>query len=91
MQTVVLVRTTKHRRQGEKMFDIQNYGSFIIAIILFQIIPGAGTITTLNATARNGVGVGMSAVCGTLLGDFVYMLAGVALIGFGVKLAFNNR
>ncbi len=59
------------------MFDIQNYGSFIMAVVVFQIIPGAGTITILNATARNGVGIGMRAVFGTLAGDFIYMLAAV--------------
>jgi threonine/homoserine/homoserine lactone efflux protein len=59
------------------MFDIQNYGSFIMAIIIFQLIPGAGTITILNATARGGIGSGMKAVCGTLSGDFIYMLAAV--------------
>lgn len=59
------------------MFDIQNYGSFIITIIVFQLIPGAGTITILNATARKGIGSGMKAVLGTLSGDFIYMLSAV--------------
>ncbi len=59
------------------MFDIQNYSSFIMAVVVFQIIPGAGTVTILNATARNGVGSGMKAVFGTLSGDFIYMLAAV--------------
>ena len=59
------------------MFDIQNYGSFIIAIILFQLTPGAGTVTILNATARHGVGSGMRTVLGTISGDFIYMLAAV--------------
>lgn len=59
------------------MFDIQNYGSFILAIAAFQIIPGAGTVTILNATARKGVYSGLKAVFGTLLGDFIYMLAAV--------------
>ena len=59
------------------MFGIENYGSFIMAVIIFQIIPGAGTITILNATARHGVGFGMRAVSGTLTGDFIYMLAAV--------------
>jgi threonine/homoserine/homoserine lactone efflux protein len=59
------------------MFDIQNYGSFIMAIVVFQIIPGAGTISILNATARNGIGGGMKAVFGTLSGDLLYMLAAV--------------
>ena len=59
------------------MFDIQNYGSFIMTIVVFQLIPGAGTITILNATARGGIGSGMKAVLGTLSGDFTYMLAAV--------------
>ncbi|MBT4090314.1 MAG: LysE family translocator [Deltaproteobacteria bacterium] len=59
------------------MFNIQNYSSFIMAIIIFQLVPGAGTITILNATARNGVGSGMRTVLGTITGDFIYMLAAV--------------
>ena len=39
------------------MFEIQNYPQFILAIILFQLIPGAGTLAILNATARRGVRV----------------------------------
>ncbi len=57
------------------MLEIQNYASFIMAIIVFQLIPGPGTITILNATARRGVGGGLKAVLGTLSGDFIYMLA----------------
>lgn len=60
------------------MADIQNYAGFIAAILVFQLIPGAGTIAILNATARNGRATGMAAVCGTLAGDFVFMVAAVA-------------
>jgi leucine efflux protein len=60
------------------MFDIQNYGSFIAAILVFQLIPGPGTIAILNATARNGVRAGMAAVVGTLVGDFIFMFAAAA-------------
>jgi leucine efflux protein len=67
------------------MFGIENYGSFVSAILLFQLIPGAGTIAILNATARRGVGGGMRAVGGTLTGDFVYMLA--AVLGLATLLA----
>ena len=59
------------------MIGIQNYNSFIVAIVAFQMIPGAGTVAILNATARNGIGSGMKAVFGTLSGDFIYMLAAV--------------
>lgn len=60
------------------MFDIQNYGSFIAAIVIFQLMPGPGTFAILNATARNGIGAGFGAVIGTLIGDALYMIAAVA-------------
>jgi threonine/homoserine/homoserine lactone efflux protein len=59
------------------MFDIQNYVGFLIAILIFQLVPGPGTIAILNATARNGPGAGFGAVLGTLLGDFIYMVTAV--------------
>ena len=59
------------------MFDIQHYPSFIVAILIFQMIPGPGTLAILGASARGGISGGMSVVFGTLTGDFVYMLAAV--------------
>jgi leucine efflux protein len=59
------------------MFGIQHYASFVAAILLFQLVPGPGTLAILGATARGGVRAGMGAVLGTLLGDFLYMLAAV--------------
>ncbi len=46
-----------------------------MAVLVFQAIPGAGTVIILNAAARNGVLSGMHTVFGTLTGDFLYMLA----------------
>jgi leucine efflux protein len=69
------------------MFDIQNYASFLIAILIFQLVPGPGTIAILNATARNGLGAGFGAVLGTLLGDFIYMVA--ALLGLAAVMQAN--
>ena len=60
------------------MFDIQNYGSFIASILIFQAIPGAGTIAILDSTARNGRAAGMASVLGTLTGDFLFMVAAAA-------------
>lgn len=57
------------------MFNIQNYAAFILTILVFQLVPGAGTLAILNATARHGLGAGFGAVAGTLLGDSVYMVA----------------
>lgn len=74
------------------MFDIQNYVSFIAAILVFQLIPGPGTLSILNATARNGIGAGLGAVAGTLLGDFTYMagvVLGLATVMHAYPLAFE--
>lgn len=60
------------------MFDIHNYASFVLAILVFQLIPGPGTLAILNATARDGVRSGGAAVVGTVCGDFVFMVAAVA-------------
>lgn len=60
------------------MFDIQNYTSFLIAILVFQLIPGPGTLAILNATARSGISAGLNAVLGTLTGDVLFMLAALA-------------
>jgi threonine/homoserine/homoserine lactone efflux protein len=60
------------------VFEIQNYASFVCAILVFQLVPGPGTLAILTATARSGIGAGCGAVMGTLVGDFVYMVAAVA-------------
>ena len=67
------------------MFGIHNYAGFVAAIVAFQIVPGPGTLTILNATARHGVRSGMGAVFGTLLGDFLFMLG--AVLGLAAVLA----
>jgi leucine efflux protein len=69
------------------VFEIQNYASFVCAILLFQLIPGPGTFAILTATARNGIGAGCGAVMGTLVGDFVYMVA--AVIGLAAVMNAN--
>jgi threonine/homoserine/homoserine lactone efflux protein len=71
------------------MLGIQNYASFVAAILVFQLVPGPGTLAILNATARNGVRAGLGAVLGTLLGDFVYMVA--AVVGLAAAMQANPR
>jgi leucine efflux protein len=67
------------------MFGINNYTSFVVAVVAFQIIPGPGTLTILNATAQHGIRSGMGAVLGTLAGDFIFMLS--AVLGLAALLA----
>lgn len=69
------------------MFGIEHYASFVSAIVLFQLIPGAGTLAILNATARRGVHAGLSAVLGTLVGDAVWMVG--AALGLAAVMQAN--
>lgn len=59
------------------MFGIQHYASFIAAVLIFQLVPGPGTLAILAATGRHGVKGGMAAVAGTLVGDALWMLGAV--------------
>ena len=70
------------------MFGIEHYASFVSAIVLFQLIPGAGTLAILDATARRGMGAGTSAVIGTLVGDAVWMIG--AALGLALLLSAVN-
>ena len=67
------------------MCGIHNYTGFVAAIVAFQIIPGPGTLTILNATARHGVRSGMGAVFGTLTADLLFMFG--AVLGLAAVLA----
>ena len=69
------------------MFGIEHYASFVSAIVLFQLIPGAGTLAILDATARRGMGAGTSAVIGTLVGDAVWMIG--AALGLAAVMQAN--
>ena len=70
------------------MFGIEHYASFVSAIVLFQLIPGAGTLAILDATARRGMGAGTSAVLGTLVGDAVWMIG--AALGLAAVMQANS-
>lgn len=59
------------------MFGIRNYPEFIAAVLVFQLIPGPGTLAILAATGRHGPRGGMAAVAGTLAGDALWMLGAV--------------
>jgi len=67
------------------MFGIQHYSDFVLAIIVFQLVPGPGILNILGATAQGGVRAGLGAVAGTLTGDLMYMVA--AMLGLAAVLA----
>jgi threonine/homoserine/homoserine lactone efflux protein len=65
------------------MFGIADYGAFVIAIIVFLMIPGPGNLALITSTGKGGIKGGMAATLGVIAGDQVLMwlaVAGVAAL-----------
>jgi leucine efflux protein len=46
------------------MFGIADYGSFVVAIIIFLAIPGPGNLALITSTSKGGVLGGVAATLG---------------------------
>jgi len=64
-------------------FGIQNYWTFITAVLVFLALPGPGTFCLLASTGRHGAPGGLAALLGIIVGDQILMwlaVAGVAAL-----------
>ena len=59
-------------------FGIADYASFVIAIIVFLLIPGPGNLALITSTSKGGIAGGLSATFGVIAGDQVLLWAAVA-------------
>ena len=59
-------------------FGIADYGAFIVAIIVFLLIPGPGNLALITSTGKGGIRGGMGATFGLIVGDQVLLWAAVA-------------
>src|SRR5690606_26502662 len=50
---------------------INDLGTFVVAVILFLMLPGPGTFTLLTATARGGIRAGYATLAGLMLGYYI--------------------
>jgi leucine efflux protein len=74
------------------MFGIADYGSFVVAVIIFLAIPGPGNLALITSTGKGGVWGGLAATWGVIAGDQVLMwlaVAGVAALLSAYPAAFN--
>jgi threonine/homoserine/homoserine lactone efflux protein len=65
------------------MFGIADYPSFVVAVIVFLMIPGPGNLALITSTGKGGVSGGLAATLGVIAGDQVLMwlaVAGVAAL-----------
>ena len=74
------------------MFGLVDYGAFVVAIILFLLIPGPGNLALITSTSKGGIQGGLAATAGVILGDQVLMwlaVAGVAALLLTYPAAFQ--
>ena len=69
------------------MHALDNPGGFIAALLIFQLIPGPGSLNILRATAQHGTLAGFAAVAGTLAGGLLCMFAAAS----GLEAVFRGQ
>lgn len=69
------------------MGSIDHIGGLVVAVLVFQLIPGPGTLAILRTTAQHGMKAGFASVGGTLLGGLLCMLAAAS----GLEAVFRGR
>ncbi len=57
---------------------VADYGAFVVAIILFLLIPGPGNLVLITSTGKGGIRAGLGATLGIIAGDQVLLWAAVA-------------
>jgi threonine/homoserine/homoserine lactone efflux protein len=75
------------------MFAIADYPSFVVAVIVFLMIPGPGNLALVTSTGKGGLRGGLAATLGVIAGDQVLMwlaVAGVAALLAAYPPAFRG-
>jgi len=74
------------------MFGIADYPSFVIAVIVFLMIPGPGNLALITSTGKGGLKGGFACTFGLIAGDQVLMwlaVGGVAALLAAYPPAFH--
>ena len=74
------------------MLGVTDYGAFVVAIIVFLLIPGPGNLALITSTGKGGIRGGLAATLGVIVGDQVLMwmaVAGVAALLTAYPAAFH--
>ena len=74
------------------MFGIADYPSFVVAVIVFLMIPGPGNLALITSTSKGRLRGGFASIFGLIAGDQVLMwlaVAGVAALLSAYPPAFH--
>jgi threonine/homoserine/homoserine lactone efflux protein len=67
------------------MLGVTDYPAFVVAFIIFLLIPGPGNLVLITSTTKGGLRGGFAAALGVILGDQV--LSWMAVAGLAAVLA----
>jgi leucine efflux protein len=65
------------------MFGITDYGTYIVTILLFLLVPGPGNLALITSTTKGGISGGFGSIFGIFAGDQILMwmaIAGMAAV-----------
>jgi len=74
------------------MLGVTDYGTFVVTILVFLLIPGPGNLALVLSTSKGGLRGGLAATVGVIVGDQVLMwlaVAGVAALLSSYPAAFH--
>jgi len=60
------------------ILGIHDFAAFVVAVLIFLMLPGPGTLTLLNSTGKGGFRAGAAATLGLILGDQLLLWLAVA-------------
>jgi threonine/homoserine/homoserine lactone efflux protein len=60
------------------MLGVTDYGTFVVTIIIFLLIPGPGNLALITSTSKGGILGGLGATLGVIAGDQALMWSAVA-------------
>jgi leucine efflux protein len=60
------------------MLGVTDFGTFVVTVIVFLLIPGPGNLAIITSTSKGGIAGGLAAAFGVILGDQVLMWSAVA-------------
>lgn len=69
----------------ESFAGVADYGAFVVAIIVFLLIPGPGNLALISSTSKGGIAGGVGATFGIIAGDQALLWA--AVVGVSAVLA----
>jgi leucine efflux protein len=58
-------------------FGVADYGAFVVAIIVFLLVPGPGNLALITSTSKGGIRGGLAATFGVIAGDQCLLWAAV--------------